>query len=364
MTFDRAWILLVAWLPLAWTVWEWRRTPRHLALILKALSFTAIFIALAGPSLEVSETKMAVAVLVDTSASVSPQDLARGSELATEIDSHRGRNWVTVIPFARNARAAAPSERQKQWTLKYTAGDAGRGTDLESAVREAIAAIPAGMVPRVVLVSDGKENRGSVARAAWQARQLGVPIDTFALAGQPQPALRLESISLPSDAFTGERFPIDLTFTSPRASHGVIELTADGKSIGTNPVAIEAGANRLRVHANLSAAGAFDLAVVMRTPDLGGLRFDQAITLRRPRVLYLSQDPAGADDHLLQTLDAAQFQVDRSADALTAKLSDYQLLIFNNWDLEAIPPARQAELEQFVKQGGGLLVIGGERNVY
>ena len=38
-------------------------------------------------------------------------------------------------------------------------------------------------------------------------------------------------------------------------------------------------------------------------------------------------------------------------------------MIFNNWDLEAFPPRKQ-DLEKYVKQGGGLLVIGGERNMY
>ena len=39
-------------------------------------------------------------------------------------------------------------------------------------------------------------------------------------------------------------------------------------------------------------------------------------------------------------------------------------MIFNNWDLESIAAARKSELEKYVKQGGGLLVIGGERNMY
>ena len=51
------------------------------------------------------------------------------------------------------------------------------------AVREAVASLPAGLVPRVALISDGKQNKGSVARAAWQAQQLGIPIDTFAMKG-------------------------------------------------------------------------------------------------------------------------------------------------------------------------------------
>ncbi len=43
----------------------------------------------------------------------------------------------------------------------------------------------------LVLISDGKENSGSVARAAWQARQLGIPIDTYPLAGRAQPRMPL-----------------------------------------------------------------------------------------------------------------------------------------------------------------------------
>ena len=39
-------------------------------------------------------------------------------------------------------------------------------------------------------------------------------------------------------------------------------------------------------------------------------------------------------------------------------------MIFNNWDLEAIPANGKQALEQYVQQGGGLLVIGGERNMY
>ena len=102
---------------------------------------------------------------------------------------------------------AAASEHTGGWHLQYTSGDAGQSTDLEAAVRAGIAELPPNMVPRLVLISDGKENAGSITRAAWQAQSLGIPIDTFALNGKPEPSLRLESVSLPTVAFTGERFP-------------------------------------------------------------------------------------------------------------------------------------------------------------
>src|SRR5262249_21574797 len=158
----------------------------------------AIALALAGPRIVVYESKVAVALLADTSASVSPQDLKTESSLADRIERARGRHWMRVIPFARATRIAAVDEKQKgHWQLRHTAANAGHGTNLEAAIRDGAASLPAGMVPRLLLVSDGNENLGSAARAIWQAQQLGVPVDTTLLAGRPKPGMVLESVGFP-----------------------------------------------------------------------------------------------------------------------------------------------------------------------
>ncbi len=363
MNFERSWVLIFLLLPLGWMWFDWRHTRRITALVLKTLAFLAIVLALAEPILTTPQTKMAVAVLVDTSSSVSSQDLARASQFAAALDKARGRHQIRVLPFARSVRDLESSE-QRGMRLEPTAGEAGRATDLESGIDDAISSLPANLVPRIVLVSDGKENAGSITRAAWQARRLGIPIDTVALTGRPQPALRLESVTVPTVAFTGEQFPLDLSIVSPSAVAGSVEIGAEGKTLGSNPIKLEKGENQVRVHASLSAAGALSLTGVIQANGLGEIRFDRAVTLRRPKVLFISQDPAGTETHLLQTLAAAQFDVDRTADPAHGTLADYQLVVLNNQDLESLPAARKDEIEKFVQQGGGLLVIAGERNVY
>jgi len=364
VTFGHAWVLAFLVLPIGWMLFEWRRTRRTLALILKALTITVIVIALSEPKLTIPETKMAVAVLVDTSASLSADDLARASQLADSLERSRGRHWIRILPFARSVRDAAPDEHQRGWHFKATSGEAGQATDLEAAVQEAIASLPSGLVPRLLLISDGKENAGSVTRATWQAQNLGIPIDTIALQGKPQPTLHLESVSLPTVAFTGEKFPIDLSISSPADVTATLQLNAEGKLLGSDPVKLEKGNNQIRVHARITAPGALSLSGVLRSPNLGDVRFERAMTLRRPKVLYVSQDPEGTEAHLIQALDAAQFEVERTADPLHGALTDYQLVVLNNLDMEALPASRKEEVEKFVKQGGGLLVIAGERNIY
>ncbi len=368
MSFERPWILLVMLAPLAWAWWMWRSATldrkQRLSLLLKTLSFLAVVVALAEPKLTVAETKAAVAILIDTSSSIPAQDLAKASQLADRLETVRGRHWMRVIPFARATRAADTREHASGWKLQNTAGESGRGTDLEGAIREASMELPESMIPRIVLVSDGRENLGSITRAAWQAKELGIPVDVYPLGGRVRPALRLESVDTPEIAFAGEHFAIELTVSSPRKTSGELEITAEGKRIGLSPITLEAGENRLRAQASLMVSGAVALSGAIRAEGLGEVRFDRAVILRRPKLLFVSQDPEGTEAHLMRTLEAGQFEVKR-AQALDGKaLDDTQLLVLNNQDLESMSPDTKAAVETFVKRGGGMIVIGGERNIY
>ena len=365
MTFDRSWALLLVLLPIAWAAWEWRYSGRRTALLLKAGSFAAIALALAMPRMTVYESKVAVAILADTSASVSPEDLTYESGFIDKVESGRGRHWTRVIPFARVTRSTALNEHTKGgWALRHTANAAGRGTDMEIAIRDGVASLPAGMVGRLLLISDGNENMGSVSRAIWQAQQLGVPIDTVRLAGRAKPGLMLDSVSVPGQVFSGERFPIELTVESPGVAQATVELTAEGKSIGSNQAQLVAGANHLRVQALVNSVGAIALAGKITAVGLGEARFEDALTLRHPRVLLVTNDPPASEVHLTRALEANQFEVERSPNGIPEKLDDYQLIVINNWNMESIPLARKTALEDFVKKGGGLCWIAGEHNVY
>ncbi|HLI82563.1 MAG TPA: VWA domain-containing protein [Bryobacteraceae bacterium] len=364
MRFEHAWVLLFLLAPVAWAAWDWRLSTRRAGTVLKAATFAAILLALAEPRITFRQSKVATAVLVDTSASMSMEDLAAASRFATQVERARGGNWVRVIPFARNTRNTAPDEHSKKgWQLRHTASAPGHGTNIESAIRDAAASLPAGLTPRIVLVSDGNENLGSATRAIWQAQQLGIPIDTVPMAGRPKPGLSLESVALPAQVFSGERFPIEITLDAPRAVTASVEVTAEGKSLGVSSVELAGGENHLRLHGMVNSTGAVDLAGRIAAEGLGEAHFEQAIALRSPRVLLVTNDPPLSEEHLRRALEANGFLID-TANGVPEKLNSYQVVVINNWDMQAIPKARKNALEEFVKRGGGLVWIAGEHNVY
>jgi len=364
MSYGHPLFLVLALLPVAWIIYRWRRAGRRLALVLKGLSLALILLALAEPTIVMPNTKTGVVVLVDTSGSISSEDLARASSITAELEQAKHGNWMKVIPFAAQVRSLQPREFSSGLHLVHTSGEAGDGTNLEAALTDSMAAIPSGYIPRIVLISDGKENEGSTARAIAELQALQVPVDTISLAGRSSSSLRLEALSLPREAYAGEQIPVDLTISSPARANGVVDLSAEGKNLGDNPIQLERGLNTVRIHARVNSSGAIAISGRISAGNLGELSFEQPIDLKRAKVLFLSQDPPGVDGNLLQALKDADLDVSRDARQINRDLSGTQLVILNNLDLNRFSNEQKQNLESYVQNGGGLLLIGGEHQVY
>jgi Ca-activated chloride channel homolog len=369
MTFIHPWMLVWSLAPLGCVAYAWSGTTRRrLGLMLKALSVAAIIVALSEPVITMPQTKTGVVVLLDTSASASDKDLRREASLVSEMSSDMGGNWMRVVPFARRTRDLKPEETTGELRITRTLDDEGQGTDLEAAIREGISAVPAGRIPKLVLVSDGKENEGSSARAITQAQRLHIPIDTFALDGRSSAGLRLLSVSMPHQAYAAEQVPIDLTVQSPVTGAASVTIEADGRVLGQDRVALNEGINQVHVHTRVNTNGATPITGRVTLDSGGTVEFEQAIDLQRPRALYISEDPAGAESNFIRALKEAQFDVDRDPrmlePGLGTGLSDVQLVILNNLDFNLLTLQQKQNLEVYVKNGGGLLVVGGEKQVY
>lgn len=364
MTFVHPWLLLLTLAPIGWLVREWPVSARRLSLALKAASFFVIALAFAQPTAVMPETKTGAIVLVDTSASIPAAGLERESRLVSSIASHRGSNWMRIVPFARRPRELAHDELSGQLHLAHSAGDDARATNIEAALRDSMSAIPFGRVPRLVLISDGNENEGSSARAIAQLQRLPVPVDTIALDGRPRTEMHLVSVSMPREAYAGEQIPIDLNVETPTRLDASVRIEADGKDLGSNPLQLDAGVSPVRIHARIKGSGVTSITGILSTAGGGQVQFDEAIKLRRAKVLFLSQDPGNSDRNFLQALDQAEFEISRDRSLIARGLDDIQVVILNNLDLNSFPLAEKAQLEEYVKKGGGLLLIGGERQVY
>jgi hypothetical protein len=80
----------------------------------------------------------------------------------------------------------------------------------------------------------------------WQrgARHLagattGIPVDTSPLSGRPKPGSALDSVTIPGQVFSGERFPIDVAVEAPRAARPKWNSLPKAKPIGGSQVQLQ-----------------------------------------------------------------------------------------------------------------------------
>jgi Ca-activated chloride channel family protein len=346
-------MLALALLPLAWAAWEWRSSRRRAALLLKAISFSIILLALAEPRWQSFEQRSGIAILVDASASIPAEQLALERQLAERLQDAASDSVVRVIDFDSGIRRAADVAVDANPTS---------GTDLELAIQGALSALPPERAPRIALLSDGLENLGVVERAVERARQRGVPIDTIALPGRSAPQLQLLAADAPAQVYSGELFPIDFAIESPSDADVDIRLEADGVSIGSSQGHLRPGTNYLRAQARLRSNGAVVISGVIDGGQAGELAFARALRMAQPRALVLTDSASGG--HIESVLQASDFEIDlrRRSDAPLRQA--YDLVVADNQDFEHWPARFKTELEAFVASGGGFLLVAGEQNLY
>jgi uncharacterized membrane protein/uncharacterized protein YegL len=348
--------LLAEW----WFFGRRRRSAwRHIPLVLKACGVAAISIALFQPHLTMPGSRTAAVLLVDTSKSITSRDLDRASSLVSQISEKRGTNWLRIVPFSDHARALGETELAHGVHLVPASSSSGNTTNFEAAISDSLSAMPSGFIPRIVLMSDGNDNQGSTARAIAGLQQLHVPVDTIPLTGRSAGGLRLTSVSMPRTAYAGEQIPIDLHLDAPSAMDADVALSAEGKQLGDSKVSLQPGGNDIRVHARLKTVGATAIE-----GEVNSLTFQQAITLTRAKVLLVSGDSADADSNLMKALIEAGFDVTRVNSVNELNEGAVQLLVLNNLDLNDISLPEKARIAEYVRRGGGLMLIGGEHQVY
>lgn len=355
MSVATAWPALLL-IPLAaWFLWEWNLSSRRLGLLLKVLAVAAVCLALTGPRWHIQETYLAIAVLNDASESIPEEQRVQQASFVEAARSAGSGHTVRELEFG-----SMPLREIREPAASHS-------TNIEAAVRNALSALPADRVPRLVLLSDGLVNEGAVERAVYQAWRQRVPIDTVPLAGRPEPQLRLAGLRVPHQAFVGEQFPIEFDVDSPEAVEARLELRAEGKLIGGESMSLPGGRSTVTARARIESPGATLVEGALGAGEAGEIRFAGSVSIRTPRAILVSSDSVQQNAPLANVARAAGFELDwASGPALLAETDElgYDVVLCSNEDFEAWPDGVKERLAGFVQGGGGFFLIAGERNLY
>lgn len=262
------WLLLL--LPLLW-YWSFRSLAglgpfrRFFALLLRTLVMLLIILALASLQLLRSSETMTVIYLLDQSASI-PQDErdAMVAYVEEAVKKHRDSSHddcASVIVFGRDACIEIPPFDDD---LRFINGlETSRSlrrdaTNLEDAMKLAMATFPEGTARRLVIVSDGNQNLGDAETVARQLVNDGVGIDVVPIYLKAHREVAVERVTLPPNIRKGSPFDARVVvnnMTEPTENDegsvtGILKLVrrigGQQQVISESPVTLNPGKNVYR----------------------------------------------------------------------------------------------------------------------
>jgi uncharacterized membrane protein len=252
---------------------------------------------------------------------------------------------------------------------RTTASIARDGTDIDAAIRRALADLPAAATPHLVVLSDGVETGGDALVAAQIAGARGVTIDTYAIERATSAEVAVDRVLVPPTANPDEPVDVRIVTRATEAAEVRVRVRRDGELIAETTTRIDPGSDVLSLRDGTSEPGVHRYDVELEPLDpsadvstennVGGgfLRITG-----RSRVLVLADRPPEAEA-LVAAIRAAGPDVelgDRTAVPLTlAELASYDLVILSDLNARSLTEGQMAANRAYVRDlGGGLLMLG------
>jgi len=364
VTFEQPiFLVLTGLLPVLWVLMRKLPGVSQTCLALKCAAFTALVIALAGPWAPLRVEKLAVTVLMDTSASMPRESLQRGEAMLRDLVRKNSGADLRLITFAEHPRLrVVPAQADQVNIPQGVDPKEGMVTNLEEALQLALSTFPSQGQRRILLISDGNENRGHALTEALRAREGGVAVFTVPSGGTAPLSVQVESVASPQDVFSGERFPMSLRLDSGAAMKARIWMTSEGQELASTTADLTAGSNAVDLEARISRSGVNLLEVHISSGGVEQVLASRAITVRRPHVLYISGGNETSPP-LLNTLKQADVDVEQvTAFPVNRGARDWDAVLLDNYPDHELAPDEDLAIERYVYSGGGLIYIAGDSN--
>ncbi|RAV19754.1 VWA domain-containing protein [Paenibacillus contaminans] len=372
--FSEPWVLLLL-IPLCgYIVWLWRRTDRlagfrkTLALSLRTIILLLLIAALAGiQAVNISDGKTVVFVADRSDSMPDPEAYAKWMQEAGE--AKRPQDRIGVVSAGLQAAVERKADERDLRQFQFTASLNRSFSNLASALQLAAGATEeGGFADRVVLVSDGMENVGEVAKQGRLLRDKGVPVDVLPIPAKPKRDAAIESVKVPGKLYQAEQYAIEVTVRSTAAGNGVLRIYEDNREVTVQQVALEQGVNRFVVESVAKDTGLHRYRAELYMDGDEQAANDAGYAFSRvsgpPKVLVVEGE-SGTSKNVANALDAGFIPYDLIPPELLPKeLADYtayESIVLNDVSATRMSHAQMQMIEQAVRDYGiGLVMLGGE----
>jgi uncharacterized membrane protein len=198
---------------------------RALAILLRSAVIILIVLALAELRSVWRSDRLATIFLLDLSNSVPHEQQKAALDYATEASKKRWKDDLAgLVVFGKEPRVEVPPAPSELPGIPPESIIDHENTDIGAAVKLALASFPDDTARRIVVLSDGNENRGSLFEQALTAKSLGVQVDVLPIDYFYDREVLVEKISIPPDVKKGETVNINVVIRASEPTTGTLQI--------------------------------------------------------------------------------------------------------------------------------------------
>jgi Mg-chelatase subunit ChlD len=211
--------------------------------VVRCIIVALIICAIAGITFHRYTNQLTTIFVVDVSDSISLQQRQASLHFIRDSMARQGsRDRVGLVEFAREPYVKFPPASTLD-TSQVGIDVPGDATDIQTGLAAAAGAMPPDSAKRIVLFTDGQENRGSAMSAAAALKDQGVQVDIAPtdLTSERSPEALVERVVAPAQASVNAPISLRVVLSSNVAQNAKLVLSRDGTPIAQSNMQLESG---------------------------------------------------------------------------------------------------------------------------
>ena len=212
-------------------------------IIMRSLVATLLILALSQITLKITGKSVTTIFLLDVSDSVREQKDEVVKFVNDAAKNKSRRDQVGVIAFGSDTRVEQFISKDLSFSSFQATDVDSQATNLEEAVNMALAQMPEDSAKRIVLVTDGNENEGTLKDTASTVISSGAVFQIKKLNENISDEVYVSNMNIPEEAGLDEKFNIQVEVESNVACQATVSLYSGRTLKGQQKVTLQKGTN-------------------------------------------------------------------------------------------------------------------------
>ena len=338
-----------------------------LILISRIVIFTLLLLSFANITISIKGKNISTVFLLDVSESISSFKDSGESFINNALEIMPKGNKAGVILFGDNAKVDKIIDNKASYK-SLNSSLVSTATNIQSAVETAITLFEDGTSKRIVLITDGEENKGDILKSIPLINAENIDLKVYKVSGESGNEIYVDNVTIPDNIAIGEEFSVQIDLQSNYSTSAKLTLFSGREKVGEQVVEVKKGSNSF-VFRDVQNSGGFKSyrVTVEAEGDTNKVNNEYSAytnVVDKPNILIINgvKGDATALEGILKSGGANIKTISPNSSPSTLnEFLEYKAIVLNNVYKDDLTNGFMENVESYVKDyGGGVVTFGGE----